>query len=572
MQLRLVTAPDRPRRADEAMPGRAAVARRIHALALVVVAGTIVALPTARPAVLAAPVPALVGPTPLSTGDFDGDGRDDLAVGIPREDINDKVDAGAVAVLYGSSDGLRSERNQLWTQASPGVPGALERDDGFGWATAAGDFDGDGYDDLAIGAPLESLFIEHNTVVLFGRCCTPDWRAYAGAVNVLYGGPNGLARARAQVWHQGKSGIKGKPENNDFFGAALATGDFNGDGRDELAVGVPGENKGAGAVQTLVGTPAGLSAKDDQLWLQDTSNVDDASERGDSFGAALAAGNLGYTSKEEDLAIGIPGEDIGTIADAGAVQILYGQPGTGLSAKSVPDLFMHQDGAGVDDVAEARDMFGAALAIGDFGRSAQDDLAVGVPGESLEVARQGAVQVFYGSSFGVAVEDEQLWRVGAGALKGEPQAAGELGRSLVATDLNGFSQDDLAIGSPYARVDGVAGAGAVNVVYGGPAGLTLTGSVAVPDQIWTRATLPNGVAPVGSDLFGFALAAGRFGRSPGGADLAVSAPNTTGGRGLVHVLARGGPSGLTTSNHQIWHQNTPGILDAAELGDRFGGG
>jgi hypothetical protein len=551
------------------------------ALGAALLAGVALDVPKAGGTRSAVPIPALVGPTPLSTGDFDGDGRDDLAVGVPREDVAGKADAGAVAVLYGSPSGLRAERNQLWTQGSSGVPGALEQNDGFGWATTTGDFDGDGYDDLAIGAPLEGYEFKKRTA---NGCCILVSSPGAGAVNVLYGSRNGLSAARAQVWHQGTPGIKGEPEEGNFMGAVLAAGDFNGDARDELAVGVPGENKGAGAVQILVGTRSGLGAKDDQLWLQDRSNVDDVSERGDSFGSALAAGNLGYSSREEDLAIGIPGEDVETVKDAGAVQILYGQPGKGLSATLVPDLFLHQNGGGVDDVAEARDMFGAALAIGNFGRTAQSDLAVGVPGESVAVARQGAAQVFYGSSFGVSVEDEQLWRVGAGSLKGEPGAAHELGRSLAAADFNGFSQDDLAIGSPYAAVDGVPGAGAVHIVYGGPAGLTVSGSVAVPDQIWTRATLPNALLaiPVGSDLFGFALAGGRFGRSPAGADLAASAPNAAGrdgsganccaASGLVHVLAGGGPGGLSTSNHRVWHQNMPGIVDESEVGDRFGGG
>ena len=101
-----------------------------------------------RSAVVATAEPALVGANPLSTGDFDGDGRDDLAVGVPREDLPGKADAGGVQVLYGTSAGLSAQRNRLWTQGSPGVPGSLEANDGFGWVTTTGDFDGDGYDDL----------------------------------------------------------------------------------------------------------------------------------------------------------------------------------------------------------------------------------------------------------------------------------------------------------------------------------------------------------------------------------------------------------------------------------------
>ena len=515
-----------------------------------------------------AAAPALVGPTPLSTGDFDGDGRDDLAIGVPREDVGPASDAGAVHVLYGSTAGLSAQRNQLWTQGSAGVPGALERSDGFGWATTTGDFDGDGFDDLAIGVPLEGYEFEKRTG---NGCCIIVSSPGAGAVNILYGSRTGLTAARAQVFHQGTTGVKGEPEEGNFMGAALAAGDFDGDGRDELAIGAPGENRGAGAVHVLPGTSKGIRASGDQLWLQDTNDVDDTSERGDAFGAALAAANLGYSSKEAELVIGIPGEDVGGVEDAGAVAILHGQPGKSLTAKLVADRFLHQNTAAVDDVAERRDMFGAALAIGNFGRSAHNELAIGVPGEGIAAPRQGAVHVFYGTSFGVGTEGQQLWYQGEGRLQGVPKPAAEVGRSLVAANFNGVSQDDLAIGAPYSPwLNLTPGAGAVHVVYGGPAGLAASGSAALPSQVWTRANLPPPDPQLGSELFGFAVAAGTFGRSAASADLVASAPNAWSGKGFVRVL-ESGPVGLTSDGAR-WHQDIPTVADQAEAGDRFGGG
>ena len=515
-----------------------------------------------------APPPLLGDPTTLATGDFDGDGDDDLAIGSPFEDVSGELNAGVVNVLYGTPGGLASTGDQLWHQRSPGVPGALERDDRFGWSLTVGNFNGDSYDDLAIGIPYESYIVDPKGVVLFGRSAPPDGRVEAGAVVVLYGGPSGLSANGSKILHQERSGVKGKGQREDHFGAALAAGDFDGDGRDELAVGIPGEDR-FGMVQVFLGSAGGVTDHD-QLWSQKSAGVDDDSELGDGFGSSLAAGNFGYSTREEDLAIGIPGEDIGSREDAGAVQILYGQPGKGLDATGVPDFFLHQDAAGVENEAEAGDMFGWSLAVGDFGGSVQLDLAVGVPGETLSRTRQGAVHALYGGSYGISGESDQLWSAGVSGLKGTPQTNAEFGRSLAAADFNGFSQTDLAVGVPFASGSSTA-AGAVHVVHGGPLGLTATGSVATPSQLWTRGAL--GAVVASGDAFGFALAAGKFG-SGLEADLAISAPGADRlpdqNTGDVHVLY-GGATGVWTTGAQLWNQDSPGVEEAAEPGDGFGG-
>lgn len=108
----------------------------------------------------------------LTAGDFDDDGRDDLAVGVPRESIDDVDQAGAVNIIYGSAYGLVEEGNQIFHQKADGIENASpEAEDRFGNTVVSGDFDGTGYADLAIGVGWEDV----NS--------TQD----AGCVHVLYG-------------------------------------------------------------------------------------------------------------------------------------------------------------------------------------------------------------------------------------------------------------------------------------------------------------------------------------------------------------------------------------------------
>src|SRR6185369_11647957 len=116
------------------------------------------------------------------------------------------------------------------------------------------------------------------------------------------------------------------------------------------------------------------------------------------FGSALAAGDFDFDGFC-DLAIGIPGKDVGTEAEAGAVRIMYGGA-AGLGATGA-QLF-DQNAPLIDDVAEAGDHFGSALAARDFDGDGFADLAIGVPGEDVGAAVDaGAVNVLYGRAQGL---------------------------------------------------------------------------------------------------------------------------------------------------------------------------
>jgi hypothetical protein len=200
-----------------------------------------------------------------------------LAVGVPFESAGTVEGAGAINVLYGGSAGLAGTGSQLFHQGVAGIGSDPEEFDEFGLSVAAGDFDGDGNDDLGVGVPFETV----GTV--FG----------AGAINVLYGGQPRLAGAGSQLFHQGTTGIGSDPEPQDFFGFSLAAGDFEGNAAEDLAVGAPGETVGtvefAGAINVLYGGQPRLAGAGSQLFHQGTTGIGSNPEPNDEFGWSLAA-------------------------------------------------------------------------------------------------------------------------------------------------------------------------------------------------------------------------------------------------------------------------------------------
>jgi len=285
-------------------------------------------------------------------GDFNNDGNDDLVVGAPNEDLGAIVDAGLIQVIYGGTNGLQttSPADQIWWQGRNGLGGAPETDDKFGSVLAVGDLNNDNNDDLIIGVPEENL----GAIV------------DAGLIQVIYGGTNGLQTTSPadQIWWQGRNGLGGAPETNDFFGEVLGVGDFNGDGNNDLAVGVEDEDLGAivdaGLIQVIYGGTNGLQTTSpaDQIWWQGRNGLGGVPETGDGVGAELVAGNFdGDAGGTDDLVLGVPLENLGAIVDAGLIQVIYG--GTnGLQTTSPADQTWWQGLNGLDGSAETDDFFG----------------------------------------------------------------------------------------------------------------------------------------------------------------------------------------------------------------------
>ncbi len=399
-----------------------------------------------------------------SAGDVNGDGFDDVLIGAPKYD-QDSIKGGAVFAFYGSAGGLETVPG--WT-ASSDLKGAR-----FGAAiSGAGDVNGDGFDDVIIGAyhyngelPDESKQPEEGRVFLYygsaaGLSPNPGWlvegnQSYAqlgyavsragdvngdgfddviigarwfshiylteGAALVFLGSVDGPGNTPAWIATGGQAGAA--------FGSAVSTaGDINGDGFDDVIIGAPmldtaaGEDTGAAYV--YLGSASGLAS----LPVWDVAGP----HAGAEFGAAVSTAGRVNNDSFADVVIGAPAAAI-NLAGEGAAYLFFGTS-TGLA--SAPGWLA----AGEQENAR----FGAAVShTGDINQDGLDEFIVGAPFFSGDQASEGAIFIY-----SLGGDSPQSWQ--AEGNKADTNFGAAVSS---AGDINHTGNAGVIVGAPLYRIE-----------------------------------------------------------------------------------------------------------------------
>lgn len=426
----------------------------------------------------------------VAVADLNGDGVDDLVVGARYADPHGRINAGQAFVVYGGSS-TQGTVFLIDTYAGPTLRGAAALDQ-FGEAIAAGDFNDDGWDDLAVGA---------SWVDAAGR-------ADSGAVYLFLGTGAGfpsidLATQSASVTVLGA-------QANQRTGSAIALGDLNGDGRDELIVGSPRAGA-AGRVYVIPGTASPNALID--LAVSSTSVTIEGTLAGGELGTALAVGDANYDNKD-DLLVGAPYASPAGRSNGGAAYLVLGR------SPFVAIGSVGQAAAVTVLGAAANDTLGSAVALGDLNEDHKDDLILSAAGASPNSLTSA------GAAYAVLMPDPlpatvDLATAAAAIVLAGADSYDKLGTAVDAADLDRDGVVDVLAGAPNGDPPGRPQAGVVFAVSGTRAGVRSV--TTAPDLVVYGAG--------SSDRAGTSLATGDF-TADVRIDLIVGAPRADSALGL----------------------------------------
>ncbi len=435
----------------------------------------------------------------------------------PHFDVNGDGYDDVVVGAPGAAPGGRRDAGvaRVYLGGASGIDALAQRvlegptaEEQFGSAVAgAGDVNGDGYADLVVAS----------------RGASPGGRRFAGAARVFLGGPSGIAATATQTW-------EGRAVDDRFGQSVAGVGDVNGDGFAEVVVGAhqasPGGRREAGTVSLFLGAADGVGTSP-HATLEGLA-------AGDGFGQAVAGAGDVNGDGLNDLILGAYDAAPGGRRQAGAAYLHLGHA-TGVVATAQRVL----------EGAAASDVFGYSVAsAGDVNGDGYTDIVVGAfyasPGGRSQA---GMASVFLGSETGIGATAQRTFE---GAAMGD-----QFGRSVSsAGDLNGDGYADVVVGAHQASPEGRSTAGTVSIFLGGADGLGASARQVLPGRA-TNDQLGVSVARAGDvDSDGYAdLIVGAYGASPGGQIAAGAAFVFVGGVMGVSVMPQRELLGTIPSEH-----------------------
>ncbi|MEP2508692.1 MAG: putative Ig domain-containing protein [Reichenbachiella sp.] len=405
------------------------------------------------------------GTSVSKAGDINGDGIDDLIIGAPAVYYS----LGNSYVLFGSDTGFAAQVNLSTLDAGDGSTGFMingtARYNKTGTSVSqAGDINGDGIDDLIVGAP-NVYYSLGNCYVVFGSDTGFSSRVELNALD----GSNGFM-------------LNGTARYNQTGMSVSHAGDINNDGFDDLVIGAPNVYYSTGNSYVVFGTDTGFSARVELNALDGTNGFTvKGAARYDKFGTSVSHAGDVNGDGIDDLVFGAPKADNDGAYDAGVSYVLFGSNNAFGATIELSGLD-GTNGFSIKGIG-ANDEFGSAVSsAGDINQDGADDLIIGAPKvDGTTDSDVGTSYVIFGSSnaFGAAIDLTGLDGTNGFAIKGNEvddllgTAVSNLG------DINGDGVDDVVIGATGANTN----VGAGYVLFGIIKPTAPTVANTIPDQV-----------------------------------------------------------------------------------------
>ncbi|MBP7112836.1 MAG: FG-GAP repeat protein [Nitrosomonas sp.] len=382
-----------------------------------------------------------------TAGDVNGDGFDDVIVGAPDASLNGGL-LGSSYVVFGKASGFSATMDLSSLDGSNGflLDGVAEGDTS-GWSVSnAGDVNGDGFDDVIIGAFLA------------------DSNGYwSGSSYVVFGKASGFGATMELPSLDGSNGFRLDGVTNDFSGASVSNaGDVNGDGFDDLIVGAPSaEPNGfrSGSSYVVFGKASGFDATMDLSSLDGSNGfrLDGVAER---YSSGRSVSNAGDVNGDgfNDVIVGAYGADPNGYNgyNSGSSYVVFGKA-SGFSATMDLSSLDGSNGFRLDGVAEFDSSGFSVSNAGDVNGDGFDDLIVGAwAADPNGRDSSGSSYVVFGKASGFSATMNLSSLDGSNGFRLDGVAVGDTSGYSVSSagDVNGDGFDDLIVGAGGANPNG----------------------------------------------------------------------------------------------------------------------